>query len=148
MAKIPPHIVLKSPASITLKFRSPQLPRSFTTSEKGQHIVFQVTRVAASARRGRKCRAAAKSPPELVSVEGVRLRYRGGVFFILFLSLYTHAQVTEDSTSNYAASNSARLEQDGVVAEKENAVKSQSRTQRVNDTMQHSSQTAAMSANR
>ena len=55
---------------------------------------------------------------------------------------------TEDSTSNYAASNSARLEQDGVVAEKENAVKSQSRTQRVNDTMQHSSQTAAMSANR
>ena len=56
--------------------------------------------------------------------------------------------MTEDSTSNYAASNSARLEQDGVVAEKENAVKSQSRTQRVNDTMQHSSQTAAMSANR
>ena len=83
-----------------------------------------------------------------MSVEGVRLRYRGVVFFILFLSLYTHAQVTEDSTSNYAASNSARLEQDGVVAEKENAVKSQSRTQRVNDTMQHSSQTAAMSANR
>ena len=58
------------------------------------------------------------------------------------------AQVTEDSTSAFAASNSARLEQDGVVAEKESGVKSQSRTQRVNDTMQHSSATAAMSAQR
>ena len=90
MAKIPPHIVLKSPASITLKFRSPQLPRSFTTSEKGQHIVFQVTRVAASARRGRKCRAAAKSPPELVTVEGVRLRYRGWSCCHILLPILTH----------------------------------------------------------
>ena len=58
------------------------------------------------------------------------------------------AQVTEDSTSAFAASNSARLEQDGVVAEKESGVKSQSRTQRVNDTVQTSSATAAMSAQR
>merc|ERR1719350_329132 len=56
--------------------------------------------------------------------------------------------VTEDSTSAFDHSSSAMLAKDGIVAEKESGVKGHSRTQRVNDTMQHESATAAMSANR
>ena len=56
--------------------------------------------------------------------------------------------MTEDSTSAFDHSSSAMLAKDGIVAEKESGVKGHSRTQRVNDTMQHESATAAMSANR
>ena len=56
--------------------------------------------------------------------------------------------MTEDSTSNLENTNSSRLEKDGIVAEKESGLKHQSRTQRLNDTVNHESATAAMTANR
>ena len=54
----------------------------------------------------------------------------------------------EEKNSAFASSSKSRLEQDGVVAEKESGLKHKSRMQRVNDTIQQESQTAAMNANR
>ena len=54
----------------------------------------------------------------------------------------------EEKNSAFASSSKSRLEQDGVVAEKESGLKHKSRVQKINDTIQQASETAAMASNR
>ena len=54
----------------------------------------------------------------------------------------------EEKNSAFQSSSKSRLEKDGVVAEKEAGLKHKTRTQKVNDTIQQESQTAAMNTNR